>query len=213
MSFQNPAQRQQDPIINHATLVKYGPKLITIKTAPKAIKGKKDPNKTYHLVTFDVDGTDHTYFIPTREIEDSLKKYVGDRVVVIASGNDKQGTATMEVQLAGKPATTLLERSESPKQEAKPETESPNYGEINAKKYLCQAANLMRLCVKKANDISIEMGLSETHRQGIATTFFIQADRNGFIKDMPISAYTPEQLGFGASKADNLKTPEAEDGE
>jgi hypothetical protein len=37
---------------------------------------------------------------------------------------------------------------------------------------------------------------------------FIQADRQGFIQVMPITAYTPEQLGFGASKAESLKNPE-----
>lgn len=213
MSFQNPTQRQQDPTINHLTLVKYGPKLVTVKTAPKTIKGKKDPTKTFHLITLGIDGVDHTYFIPNREIEDSLKKYVGDRVVLIASGNEKQGTATMEVQLAGKPATDLLEKPEPAKH--KPETvEAPvNYGEINAKKYLCQAANLMRLCVKKANDISVELGLSETHRQGMATTFFIQSDRMGFIKDMPIQAYTADELGFGSSKASDLSKPEPQDEE
>jgi hypothetical protein len=66
----------------------------------------------------------------------------------------------------------------------------------------------MRLCVKKANDIAVELNLPEQHRQGIATTLFIQADRQGHIAAMPITAYTPEQLGFGASKAESLKNPE-----
>jgi hypothetical protein len=57
----------------------------------------------------------------------------------------------------------------------------------------------------------VELGLPDQHRQGIATTMFIQADRQGFIQAMPITAYTPEQLGFGASKAESLNSPQAND--
>jgi hypothetical protein len=55
------------------------------------------------------------------------------------------------------------------------------------------------------------MNLSNEHRQGIASSLFINADRHGFIASMPITAYTPEQLGFGASKAESLKNPQAND--
>ena len=94
MSFQNPNQREKDPIINHSSLVKSGPKLLTIATTPKTITRKAD-QKRFHMVSLDIDGVMHTYFIPNKDIEDSLKQYVGKTVVVIASGNDKQGTATM----------------------------------------------------------------------------------------------------------------------
>jgi hypothetical protein len=212
MSFQNPSQRTKDPILSHSFLVKGGPKLVVIKTAPKTIKGKKEPNKTFHLVTISVEGVDHTYFIPNRTIEDSLKQHVGQTVVLIASGNDKQGTASMEIQPAGIPASSLPNAAQSAPQQLHKPTEkvvtAPAQRDRAAKQFLCQAANLMRLCVKKANDIAVELNLPEQHRQGIATTLFIQADRQGHISAMPITAYTPEQLGFGASKAESLKSPE-----
>jgi hypothetical protein len=69
----------------------------------------------------------------------------------------------------------------------------------------------MRLCVKKANDIAVELNLPEQHRQGIATTLFINGDKQGYISSMPITAYTPEQLGFGASRAESLNSPQAND--
>jgi hypothetical protein len=208
MSFQNPNQREKDPIINHSSLVKSGPKLLTIATTPKTITRKAD-QKRFHMVSLDIDGVMHTYFIPNKDIEDSLKQYVGKTVVVIASGNDKQGTATMEIQAAMVKASTL----DKPVIERKPTAEpvkNPEPKDREAKAFLCQAANLMRLCVKKANDIAVELDLPNEHRQGIASSLFIQADRSGFTFKMPISAYTPEELGWGASKADSLTTPQPE---
>ena len=101
MSFQKPNQQQhkKDPILNHSDLVKNGVKLVTIKSVPKVITRKSD-QKRFHMVTIEVNGADHTYFIPNKEIEDALKQHVGKSVVLIASGNDKQGTATMEIQAA-----------------------------------------------------------------------------------------------------------------
>ena len=209
MSFQNPNQREKDPIINHSSLVKSGPKLLTIATAPKTIVRKAD-QKRFHMVSFDIDGVVHTYFIPNKDIEENLKQYVGKTVVVIASGNDKQGTATMEIQAAMVKASTL----DKPVIERKPTAEpvkNPEPKDREAKAFLCQAANLMRLCVKKANDIAVELDLPNEHRQGIASSLFIQADRSGFTFKMPISAYTPEELGWGASKAESLTTPQPED--
>ena len=208
MSFQNPNQREKDPIINHSSLVKSGPKLLTIATTPKTITRKAD-QKRFHMVSLDIDGVMHTYFIPNKDIEESLKQYVGKTVVVIASGNDKQGTATMEIQAAMVKASTL----DKPVVERKPTAEpvkNPEPKDREAKAFLCQAANLMRLCVKKANDIAVELDLPNEHRQGIASSLFIQADRSGFTFKMPISAYTPEELGWGASKADSLTTPQPE---
>ena len=208
MSFQNPNQREKDPIINHSSLVKSGPKLLTIATTPKTITRKAD-QKRFHMVSLDIDGVMHTYFIPNKDIEDSLKQYVGKTVVVIASGNDKQGTATMEIQAAMVKASTL----DKPVIERKPTAEpvkNPEPKDREAKAFLCKAANLMRLCVKKANDIAVELDLPNEHRQGIASSLFIQADRSGFTFKMPISAYTPEELGLGASKAESLTTPQPE---
>lgn len=209
MSFQNPNQREKDPTINHSSLVKSGPKLLTIATTPKTITRKAD-QKRFHMVSLDIDGVMHTYFIPNRDIEENLKQYVGKTVVVIASGNDKQGTATMEIQAAMVKASTL----DKPVVERKPTAEpvkNPEPKDREAKAFLCQAANLMRLCVKKANDIAVELDLPNEHRQGIASSLFIQADRSGFTFKMPISAYTPEELGWGASKAESLTTPQPEE--
>ena len=215
MAFQNPNQREKDPIINHSSLVKSGPKLLTIATTPKTITRKAD-QKRFHMVSLDIDGVMHTYFIPNKDIEDSLKQYVGKTVVVIASGNDKQGTATMEIQAAMVKASELGQdkQQDVPREPQKPAGEAiknPEPKDREAKAFLCQAANLMRLCVKKANDIAVELDLPNEHRQGIASSLFIQADRSGFTFKMPISAYTPEELGWGASKAESLTTPQPED--
>ena len=205
MSFQNPNQREKDPIINHSSLVKSGPKLLTIATTPKTITRKAD-QKRFHMVSLDIDGVMHPYFIPNKDIEENLKQYVGKTVVVIASGNDKQGTATMEIQAAMVKASTL----DKPVVERKPAAEpvkNPEPKDREAKAFLCQAANLMRLCVKKANDIAVELDLPNEHRQGIAGSMFIQADRAGYTFKMPLQPYTPEQLGWGSSKETSLIKP------
>ena len=213
MSFQKPNQQQhkKDPILNHGDLVRNGVKLVTIKSVPKVITRKSD-QKRFHMVTIEVNGADHTYFIPNKEIEDALKEHVGKSVVLIASGNDKQGTATMEIQAAMVKGSAL--QQDAPREPQKPAAEAiknPEPKDREVKVFLCQAANLMRLCVKKANDIAIELDLPNEHRQGIATSLFIQADRSGHTFKMPIQPYTPEELGYGASKAESLKTPQPED--
>lgn len=215
MGFQKPQQYQTPPKLNHSDLVKNGPKLVTIKSVPKVITRKTD-QKRFHLVTIEVNGVDHTYFIPNKEIEDSLKEHVGKTVVLIASGNDKQGTATMEVQAAMVKGSALGQgkQQDAPREPQKPAGEAiknPEPKDREAKIFLCQAANLMRLCVKKANDIAVELDLPNEHRQGIATSLFIQADRSGHTFKMPIQPYTPEELGYGASKADSLKSPQPEE--
>jgi hypothetical protein len=158
-----------------------------------------------------VDGAAHVYFTENKDIASKFQQYVGKSVVLIASGNSKQKTDSMEIQPAGVPASSLPAAQSAPQSLQKPVEKvitAPSHPDKDAKQFLCQAANLMRLCVKKANDIAVELNLPEQHRQGIATTMFIQADRQGFIQVMPITAYTPEQLGFGASKAESLKNPE-----
>ena len=213
MSFQKPNQQQhkKDPILNHSDLVKNGVKLVTIKSVPKVITRKSD-QKRFHMVTIEVNGADHTYFIPNKEIEEALKHHVGKSVVLIASGNDKQGTATMEIQAAMVKGSALAQ--DAPREPQKPVGEAvknPEPKDREVKVFLCQAANLMRLCVKKANDIAVELDLPNEHRQGIATSLFIQADRSGHTFKMPIQPYTPEELGYGASKAESLKTPQPEE--
>jgi len=227
MSFKNPNQREKDPTISHSTLVKGGPKLVTIKSPPKTITRKAD-GKRFHMVSLDLDGVTHTYFIPTKDIEDGFKEYIGKTVVLIASGNEKQGTATMEIQAAMVKGSTLtqpvidvaaskpaqwqtINTSQSPQKPAQEAVKSPEPKDREAKVFLCQAANLMRLCVKKANDIAVELNLPNEHRQGIATSLFIQADRSGHTFKMPIQPYTPEELGYGSSKAESLKTPQPEE--
>ena len=205
MSFQNPNQREKDPTINHSSLVKSGPKLLTIATTPKTITRKAD-QKRFHMVSLDIDGVMHTYFIPNKEIEENLKQYVGKTVVVIASGNDKQGTATMEIQAAMVKASSLDKPVVVHKPTAEP-VKNPEPKDREAKAFLCQAANLMRLCVKKANDIAVELDLPNEHRQGIAGSMFIQADRAGYTFKMPLQPYTPEQLGWGSSKETSLIKP------
>jgi len=217
MSFQKPNQQQhkKDPILNHSDLVKNGVKLVTIKSVPKVITRKSD-QKRFHMVTIEVNGADHTYFIPNKEIEDALKEHVGKSVVLIASGNDKQGTATMEIQAAMVKGSALGQdkQQDSPREPQKPAGEAiknPEPKDREVKVFLCQAANLMRLCVKKANDIAVELDLPNEHRQGIASGLFIQADRAGHTFKMPIQPYTPEELGYGASKDESLKTPQPEE--
>jgi hypothetical protein len=179
---------------------------VSIKSAPKWVK-----SNTLCVIEVIVDGVTHVYFTENRDIASKFQQYVGKSVVLIASGNSKQKTDSMEIQPAGVPASSLPAVQSAPQQAQKPVEKvitAPSHPDKDAKQFLCQAANLMRLCVKKANDIAVEMNLSNEHRQGIASSLFINADRHGFIASMPITAYTPEQLGFGASKAESLKNPE-----
>lgn len=207
MAYQS--NQPKDPVLSHFTLVKNGPKLVAIKSGPKWVK-----QNSLCVIQLIVDGVQHVYFTENKDIAEKFGQHVGKSVVLIASGNSKQRTDSMEIQEAGVPASSLPNAPQpqsAPQQPQKP-AESvvthPFHPDKEAKQFLCQAANLMRLCVKKANDIAVELNLPEQHRQGIATTLFIQADRQGYIKGMPITSYTPEQLGFGASKADSLKTPQ-----
>jgi len=179
-------------------------------------------NNTLFLAELIFNGVKHVYFTSNRDISQGFIDHVGQQVCLIATGNDKMGTAKMEFQSAGKPASQLpnAPKAEEPKQTPpvreivpEPQKEQPATDPVDrkAKVFLCQAANLMRLCVKKANDIAIELDLPDAHRQGIATTLFIQADRQGYISGMPISAYSTEELGWGASRGEFLKSPQPED--
>ena len=204
MAYQS--NQPKAPVLSHFTLAKNGPKLVSVKSPPKWVK-----SNSLCVIELIVDGVAHVYFTENKDIASKFQQYVGKSVVLIASGNSKQKTDSMEIQPAGVPASSLPAAQSAPQSPQKPvETviTAPVHRDKEAKQFLCQAANLMRLCVKKANDIAVELNLPEQHRQGIATTLFIQADRQGHISAMPITAYTPEQLGFGASKAESLKSPE-----
>jgi hypothetical protein len=213
MAYQS--NQPKAPVLSHFTLAKNGPKLVAVKSPPKWVK-----SNSLCVIELIVDGVAHVYFTENKDIASKFQQYVGKSVVLIASGNSKQKTDSMEIQPAGVPASSLpaaTSKSELQSQSNMPQKApegvitAPVHRDKEAKQFLCQAANLMRLCVKKANDIAVELNLPEQHRQGIATTMFIQADRQGFIQAMPITAYTPEQLGFGASKAESLNSPQAND--
>jgi hypothetical protein len=207
MAYQS--NQPKSPPLYHSTLAKNGPKLVAVKSAPKWVK-----QNTLCVIELIVDGVVHVYFTENRDIASKFQQYVGKSVVLIASGNSKQKTDSMEIQPAGVPASSLpnapapQNTPQSPQKAPQSVVEAAKTPEREAKRFLCQAANLMRLCVKKANDIAVELNLPEQHRQGIATTLFIQADRQGHIPAMPIDPYKPEQLGFGSSKAESLKNPE-----
>lgn len=201
----NKSTQPKDPILSHSQLVKSGrPRLVVISEGPKWVK-----NGSLCVIKVIVDGVPHVYFTENKEIANKFSQHIGQSVVLIASGNSKQGTDSMEIQSAGIKASELIkEAPQSPHKTPEPQIKAPEAQDREAKVFICKAANLMRLCVKKANDIAVELALPDAHRQGIATTLFIQADRHGFISSMPVQAYTPDQLGWGASKADSLKTPQ-----
>jgi hypothetical protein len=207
MAYQS--NQPKAPVLSHFTLAKNGPKLVAVKSPPKWVK-----SNSLCVIELIVDGVAHVYFTENKDIASKFQQYVGKSVVLIASGNSKQKTDSMEIQPAGIPASSLPVTQSAPQSPQKPVEKvvtAPSHPDKDAKQFLCQAANLMRLCVKKANDIAVELGLPEQHRQGIATTLFINGDKQGYISAMPITAYTPEQLGFGASKAESLKNPQAND--
>jgi hypothetical protein len=210
MAFQNPNQFKKDPTLSHSALVKRQATLVKVLTAPKTINTKD--GRTFTIVDLEVDGVKHAHFIDSDEIRAGFIQHVGQQVVLIASGNSKNRTAKIEFQSAGFSGSNLLkgqpEQAPVAPKIAPKTVSAPTHNDKAVKQYLCQAANLMRLCVKKANDIAVEMGLPPEHRQGIATTMFIQSDRKGFVDLMPISAFSPEELGFGSSKADKLDSPE-----
>jgi hypothetical protein len=207
MAYQS--NQPKAPVLSHFTLAKNGPKLVVIKSPPKWVK-----SNSLCVIELIVDGVAHVYFTENKDIASKFQQYVGKSVVLIASGNSKQKTDSMEIQPAGVPASSLPAAQSAPQLPQKPVEKvvtAPAHPDKDAKQFLCQAANLMRLCVKKANDIAVELNLPEQHRQGIATTLFINGDKQGYISSMPITAYTPEQLGFGSSKAESLKNPQAND--
>jgi len=227
MAFQPPKKEYPKvTTLKHHEMVRAGrPLLVTIKDSKWVDK------QSAYVVDLILNSALHNYWTENREIAEDFKKHIGQQVCIIAGGNKKQRSDTMQFQPAGIPASSLppvnpigprpeviveskpaafktVTTTHAPQKAPESVVAAAKTPEREAKEFLCKAANLMRLCVKKANDIAVELNLPEQHRQGIATTLFIQADRQGYISAMPITAYTPEQLGFGASKAESLKNPE-----
>jgi hypothetical protein len=194
-------QKSDSEWLFHSNLVKLGPTLVRVTTAPQMRK-----NNTMCVVNFEMDGKKIAYKIPTPEIEDGFKEHVGQNVVLLAKGDDRKGTAEIVFQKAsgGEEAA-----KPSPQKSVPQQLGNQSASMKDAKIYFHQAGNLMRIAVKKANDIAQELGLSNEHRQGIATTLFIQSERKGFIDAMPIDPITPEQLGWAsAGKQETYHEPE-----
>jgi len=182
--------RQSAPALYHSALVKMGPTVMTIKSAPRYVK-----NGTLCVTTVLVNGQEQGLFAENETIAQTLGGYVGQQVTVIASGS--RDSATLTVQPAGQQQAAP---QQAPQQQAAQPASNQGSGDLRgAKVFFCQGANLMRLAVKKANDIAVELGLPDEHRQGIATTLFIQADRQGLLATMPIDPFTPQELGWGAA--------------
>jgi len=210
MGFQQPNNRAKSPSLWHSELVKQ-PRLVTVKSLKFIQKLDK------FVAELIVDGVEHAYWINKPEIKAALEGYIGQQVVLIGSGNDKQGTESLEVQSAGQSGASIPQpatnkwgtpAAQHPVQQSAPvqqpvhvQAQALHGGERAAKQFLCQASNLMRLCIKKAHDIKVEFDLPDEHRQGIATTLFIQADRGGHIAGMPIQPFTLEQLGVVKASA------------
>lgn len=212
MSFQKPTQYKNNPSVSHSTLRKG--RNVTVAALPKWVK-----NNTLCLIELDIDGVRRNYWTKKKSIADAFEPYLGKEIHLQTQGDDERDTDAVSIQEVKK--VTPDDATKLPKREAQPVRENAHESrkeqpaldpvDRKAKVFLCQAANLMRLCVKKANDIAIELDLPDAHRQGIATTLFIQADRQGYISGMPISAYSIEELGWGASKGDSLKSPQPEE--
>ena len=210
MSFQKPIQYENHPAIQHSNL-REG-RNVKVAAPPKWVK-----NNTLCVIELEANGVRRNYWTKKKSIADAFLPFIGKEIHLKTCGDDRRDTDTVIIQEVGKvppeEAAKLPKREAQPVREVapqKPETTNPPHDDLDAKRFLCQASNLMRLCVKKANDIAIELDLPPEHRQGIGTTLFIQSDRMGYIKKMPIKPYTPEELGWGASRGDSLKIPQPE---
>jgi hypothetical protein len=203
----NGGERQRNRSIFHSELVKRGGTNLTIKSAPRWVK-----NNTMCVCTVVDNGEECGLFIDSEQIEEALKSHVGQEVFVIASGSKKAGDAMVVIQPVGQGHPAPAQRGFPQQQTSQPTshqpaTTSPSANIRDAKVFFCQGANLMRLAVKKANDIAVELGLPNEHRQGMATTFFIQAERAGLLSSMPVDPFTPEELGWGASSQPSQPEP------
>lgn len=206
MSFQNPIQYEKTATLSHNFLSRGGPKLVTVKSAPKWVKGN-----TLCVVQLVVDGNASKYFTENKSIADDFSHHVGRQVVLIGTGDAASGTNNLQIVPAEISAKELnipekvIEVVSSKKDNAEDEffpspvkKMLPTANDIAAKTRLCQSANMMRLCIKKATDISKELGLSECSQMSIANTLF-RDSAGQFMEGMPLQAYSLEELGSGAS--------------
>jgi hypothetical protein len=212
---------QNNDKLYHSALVKQGPTLAFVKGPPKTIQ-KKDGSGSFTKVTFTIQGKDCDYFLPNGVDSQPLLVAAGTSVLLIAQGDDRQGTATLTIG----PASQGAPQQQAPPQYQQPQAPAPqqNYqppqqaapppqanGLIQAKKHMAQNANLMRMAVKKAFDLGSEFGLPQEHIQGIATTLFISAERAGHAASMPLEPFTMMDLGVNANQArQHVESPQQE---
>jgi hypothetical protein len=189
MGYNN--NQKKGELIFHSTLVKAGPTIVRVKGPPKLVK-----NGQMCLVDVEREGADAAIVIESPHIEAGFKSYVGQTVVLIAKGDARKNTAEMVFQPAPGTAADPAPQQQAHSYPASQPAARQGKTMRDAKVYFHQAANLMRIAVKKAEDIASELGLPQEHRQGIATTLFIQSERQGFIAAMPVDPITPEQLGW-----------------
>lgn len=194
------------PPLYHSHLVKNGPSTMKILHAPKS--GERQAGGMWRKCQIEAsDGEEYTFWLDNKAIQDMLAGYVGQTITVVAKGGGKGQEETSTLEIAGQGAATS-----APSQSAAPAKQTNSGTKPTArdcKVFLSQATNLMRICVKKANDIAGEMNLPAEHRQGIASTLFIESKGRGFVEAMPLDPYTPEEIGYtDACKAFTPKAPD-----
>jgi len=205
---------QDTPKIFHSQLVKQGPTAVTItKPVKTGVSGPnaKTPGKPFAIATFTMNGVEHGYFLPASVDQGILNAWVGQSVMLIATGDDRAGTAALTVQptTAGAPVPQqpAVQAPYQPPQQSPPvqvgyqQAQKPANPLIGAKVQLAKATNLMRICVKKSLDIGTEFGLGEAQTQAIASSLFISGERAGLVESMPLEPFTPADLGANAVQA------------
>jgi hypothetical protein len=185
--------RPKTPSLFHSEMVKRGPTILTIKSAPRMVK-----NGTMCVTTVVIDGEEHGLFAENEAIAEALKSHVGQQVTVIASGS--RDSATLTVQPAGQQQAAQAEPQHEPQQQAAQPASNQRSGDLRgAKVFFCQAANLMRLAAKKAADVATEFSIDEENQNEMRRAFFYKAFDQGLLATMPIDPFTPQELGWGAA--------------
>jgi len=198
MAYPQNQNREKSEWIFHSALVKEGPTLVRIPHAPKSVK-----NGTMCIVEIEKDGKSVVYKIPSQQIEEGFKAHVGQSVVLLAKGDDRRGNAEIVFQPAadgGAPPQQQAPASQ-PKRQGAPSMRG-------AKIYFHQAGNLMRIAVKKAEDVGNEFGLSDERKSAIQGQIFKGAADRGFVDAMPIDPITPQELGWATAGHQPTNEPE-----
>jgi hypothetical protein len=213
---------QNNDKLYHSALVKQGPTLAFVKGAPKQIQ-RKDGSGSFWKVTFTIQGKDCDYFLPNGLDPNALVVAAGTSVLLIAQGDDRNGTATLTIGPASQGAPQQQQpqyqqpQAPAPQQQSYQQPQQPApppqaNGLIQAKKAMAQNANLMRMAVKKAFDLGAEFGLPSEHIQGVATTLFISVERAGHAASMPLEPFTMMDLGVNANQArQHVESPQQHD--